>query len=296
MLFSISNKHLTVSADTKGAELRSVRNTKSGIEYLWQGNPEFWDGRAPLLFPVIGRLKKGTYSLKGKTYEMGLHGFARDSEFRGTRPGDDTLSFSLSDSPKTLASWPFAFELEIRYTLSNTTLRKDHVIHNRGASEMLYEIGGHEGYNLALLPGETMRDYHLEFEGMETISSRMLDADTLITREKKTIPLEGGKLRLDMRLFDNDALILEEVKNRSVVIANSKNSERVRVTFPDFQYLGLWTRAGEKETNFVCVEPWSALPDCAYLDDELANKHGIRRLTPGTSETLSYTMDFGQGQ
>ena len=293
MLYKISNEHLTVCVDSLGAELQSVRNTESGLEYLWQGNPEVWEGRAPLLFPIIGRLKNGTYSLGGKTYAMGTHGFAKDSQFRGMKKGDGIVSFYLNDSPATRASWPFAFELEIRYTLSGATIRKEHIIHNESPTEMLYEIGGHDGYNLALLAGEKMTDYFLEFEGRDAIRSLILDEDVMITREKRNIPLKDGRLELDMSLFDGDALILEEESRGGVLLANTKNAETIRVDSTDFRYLGVWTMPGKRETNYICIEPWSSLPDCAYLDDKLENKRGIRHLAAGESETLAYTLEFG---
>jgi galactose mutarotase-like enzyme len=207
--------------------------------------------------------------------------------------GEYTLSFTLRDSPETLLAWPFRFSLEIRYSLSKRRLEKKHILRNEGQAELLYEIGGHEGYNLALFPGERMRDYYLRFEGMDSIRSLSLDSDLMITREAKTIGLKDGKLELAMRLFDGDALILDEVRGRTVTIANARNAEKVRVSFPDFPYLGIWTCPGQKETNFICIEPWSSLPDCAFLDDRLENKLGIRRLAPGASETLGYTMEFG---
>jgi galactose mutarotase-like enzyme len=173
-------------------------------------------------------------------------------------------------------------------------LEKEHILFNTSDSEMLYEIGGHEGYNVALFPGETMADYYLEFEGINSIQSHIVDAEIMITMEKKTIALNSGKLKLDMPLFAGDALILEEGGTRQVTLANTKNREKVQVYFPDFKYLGIWTKPGERETNFVCIEPWSSLPDCTYLDDKLENKHGVRHLAGGSSETLGYTMKFGE--
>jgi galactose mutarotase-like enzyme len=296
MLYEISNEYLTASVDTRGAELRSVRRTGDGLEYLWQGNPEFWAERAPVLFPLIGRLKKGSYSLGGEAYAMGLHGFAKDCEFSGMGEGGDALSFTLRDTAATRLSWPFSFRLEIRYSLSKRRLEKTHILRNEGREELLYEIGGHEGYNLALLPGERMSDYYLQFEGMDSIRTFELDADLMITRRTRTIGLREGRLELAMRLFDGDALVLDEVGGRTVTIANSRNAEKVRVSFPDFPYLGIWTCPGERETNYVCIEPWSSLPDCDYLDDRLENKRGIRRLAPGASEALGYSMEFGAAE
>ena len=60
MLVTIQNESLTVKIDSTGAEPASIRDT-AGTEYLWQGDPEIWGRRAPLLFPIIARLKDGQY-------------------------------------------------------------------------------------------------------------------------------------------------------------------------------------------------------------------------------------------
>ena len=38
-----------------GAELISFTDG-SGMEYIWSGDPAYWSGRNPVLFPVVGGL------------------------------------------------------------------------------------------------------------------------------------------------------------------------------------------------------------------------------------------------
>lgn len=294
MLCTLSNECLEVAVETRGAELRSLRGARGGLEYLWQGSHESWPDRGPLLFPLIGRLKGKSYSHGGKRYPMDIHGFARSMEFRPQRRGPTGHSFFLVDSPATREAWPFEFELELRYTLEGSRLRKEHILRNSGATELLYEIGGHEGYNVPLFPGESFKDYYVQFEGLDHLSTRCVDRELMITKESRIIPLDAGRLDLDLAIFEKDALILEETGARTATIGSSRHGERIRVSFPDFGYLGLWTMAGVKEARYLCIEPWSSLPDCDYLGEELALKEGVRRLGPGAAETLAYTMELGQ--
>ena len=69
--------HITVSH--KGAELQNI--TANGREYLWQGDPKFWGRRAPILFPIVGKLADDNLRINGHEYTMKQHGFARDTEF-----------------------------------------------------------------------------------------------------------------------------------------------------------------------------------------------------------------------
>ena len=64
------------------------------------------------------------------------------------------------------------------------------------------------------------------------------------------------------------------------------------VTFPGFPYLGLWTADKPFDTGYVCIEPWSSLPDATFVGRELRDKAGVRWLAPGQSETLSYTTEI----
>lgn len=50
MQTTISNEFLTVTIDTHGAEVVSVKNSK-GEELIWQADPAIWDRHSPVLFP-----------------------------------------------------------------------------------------------------------------------------------------------------------------------------------------------------------------------------------------------------
>lgn len=74
MLYEIKNDKLSVSADTFGAELHSIK--LDGKEYLWQCG-DAWKRYAPILFPFICSPKDRTYKAGGQEYHMAAnHGFA----------------------------------------------------------------------------------------------------------------------------------------------------------------------------------------------------------------------------
>ncbi len=79
MITLLNNKDILVTINEKGAELQSIQ--RNGIEYLWQANAKFWGKHAPVLFPIVGELKNGSYTFKGKEYKLPRHGFARDKIF-----------------------------------------------------------------------------------------------------------------------------------------------------------------------------------------------------------------------
>lgn len=74
MLYEIKNDKLSISADTFGAELHSIK--LDGKEYLWQCG-DAWKRYAPILFPFICSPKDRTYKAGGQEYHMAAnHGFA----------------------------------------------------------------------------------------------------------------------------------------------------------------------------------------------------------------------------
>src|ERR1700747_2197535 len=102
MISTIENDFFNVSAKASGAELISIKNKSNGIEYLWQGDPQFWGRRAPVLFPIVGKLNNNTFKAEGKDFSLPQHGFARDHYFELIKPDLNSLSYSLKSNEETL--------------------------------------------------------------------------------------------------------------------------------------------------------------------------------------------------
>lgn len=289
MQYTIQNEQFTVVIDSKGAELSSMKSKASGTEYVWQADPSIWGRHAPILFPIVGRLKDKTYTVGGTAYTITQHGFGRDLEFACTAQTQTSIDFTLLPIDYTRVMYPFDFELTVRYTLDGATLKKEHITKNNGETDMYYEVGGHDAYAVALEDGETMADYYIDFGGGDAIHPLVNNESLMITREKREVPLTDGKLYLTDELFALDALILDDIQTRSVCVRSDKSAHGIRVDFEDFPYLGIWSKYTGKPTNYVCIEPWSTLPDAAYLDHALENKIGVRCLKPGAGETLTFS-------
>lgn len=101
MTVIIQNDQLIAKIAEHGAELISLQSKEHNLEYIWQGDPEFWGRHAPVLFPFVGRLKNDEYIYQGKTYSMGQHGFARDMDFEVIEQGPEQASFLLKSTPET---------------------------------------------------------------------------------------------------------------------------------------------------------------------------------------------------
>lgn len=50
--YQLKNKELTLTVISAGAEMKSLKDTKTRQEYLWQADPEFWGRTSPILFQL----------------------------------------------------------------------------------------------------------------------------------------------------------------------------------------------------------------------------------------------------
>ena len=291
MMVTLKNEWLTVEIEDVGAQLASI-TAKDGTQYLWQGDPDIWPRRAPLLFPVIGRLKDSQYLLEDETYTIPTHGFCRDALFSVEQHSDTSVSFHLSDSEQTRAVYPFAFVLTVTYTLEENRLVKSHKVENRSQREMYFEVGGHDGFIAPLTAEEKMDDYAIRIPGLESIQFYPMNEDLMIVPKDTVYPLENGRIPLKPSAYGQDTIILGELPRNKAVLVDKQDRPRVTLEFDDFPYLGIWTQAKDFDTNYVCIEPWTTLPDATFVGRGLKDKAGICTLAPGCSKTLVYTTTF----
>ena len=284
----LENERLKASIHEKGAELCSLIGLSDGTEYVWQADPAIWGRHAPLLFPVIGRLKGKEYTIDGTPYQITQHGFGRDMTFTAKQINAACAELTLTQNDDTKKMYPYDFTLTIRYTLDSSSLKKEHIMHNPNSVPLYYEVGGHDGYNICLTEGETIQDTYIQFEGCNKIHPLQLDENILITGEHDTLPLDEGRLWIDRETFRTDALMLDGLPVRRVTICSRKHGKRITVDFADFDYVGIWSMHKPFDVPYVCIEPWSSLPDCSYLGQELEKKLGVRCIAPGKSETMTF--------
>ena len=206
MLLSIRNAFLSLTVDTLGAQMMSLRS--GGTEYLWQGGREYWADRAPTLFPFIGRLTENRCMFHGKSYSMGIHGFAAQSEFLPLEQSPESLVLCLTASAATRAQYPFDFSLKISYCLKENVLEITYSVYNASDCVMPFAIGGHPGFRVPFSDSDCFEDYVLDFS-QECRPDRVgFTPAVYLSGRDEPFPLEGGR-RLHLRhdLFDDDAII-----------------------------------------------------------------------------------------
>jgi galactose mutarotase-like enzyme len=281
----ITNNGSTAKLNTMGAELVSLKNS-SNIEHLWQGDKTYWAGQSPVLFPCVGKSRDDIAIIYGEKYDMPRHGFPRKMEFELISHNTDSAVFSLKANEDTRKMYPLNFDLQIKYIIKNATIEVCYIVNNLDERDMYFSIGAHPGFNCPLIEGESFEDYFLEFEKEETADIAEIIPNGLRTGNRIPYLKNQHILPLKHSLFDKDVLIFDDLKSRSVSLKSRISDKGVKLEFPDFPHLGLWSNFGE--TPFVCIEPWIGLPSTVDSDFTLESKTGIIKLKKGETFNKSY--------
>ena len=287
---TLENEHLRVSVKPEGAELTSIFDKTNNLERLWQADPSVWNRHAPVLFPFVGRLVNDTCHYRGKTYSLPQHGFARDCTFRLIRETSATISYELADTPETRANYPFAFKIQLDYSLHGNKVRVAHTVTNPGVETMYFSIGGHPAFRTTLLEGESFSDYYIEFEKKETCTRWYANGNGLIDRSEEKYLSNTALVPYTLDRFSEDALIFKNLESSEVSLKSFKNGHAVTLDFAGWPYLGIWSKPGG--APFVCLEPWFGIADAAGHDGELTRKEGIMRLESGLNFCCEYALTF----
>jgi len=283
MNIQLENKNFSISINTKGAELNSFKNQIVNKEYIWEGNPEFWGKHSPILFPIVGALKNDSYYYNDKKYNLSRHGFARDFEFEVIEKTDLSATFSLRENDETLQKYPFQFELQIKYLLTENKLVIIYHIKNNSKAEMPFNIGAHPAFALP----KNFTKYSLEFEKQEELITHELE-NNLFSGTTRTIALDKTNLPLNYSLFEKDALVFKTLKSKSVKILENGNPF-LKVNYEDFGSLGIWT---VKNAPFICIEPWIGFADDASSNGDLFDKKNIKILEENSSFEASFSIEI----
>lgn len=277
-MYSIENSFLRVSIAAKGAELQSIKDIRNGREYMWNGNPAFWAKRSPVLFPIVGELKRNTYYFGGQAYQLPRHGFARDMVFELHAATENSLSFLLQSDALTLKSYPFEFKFYIDYSINNNSLTVAYRVLNTGKKTMYFSVGGHPAFRVPLFDEDTYSDYRLEFEETENTGKWPVTGDGLLEDSAISFLNNSNCISLRKDLFYKDAIVLKHLKSKRVKLLSAKDGKGFQFDFSGFPYLGIWAA---RDADFVCIEPWCGVADSISSNQLLINKEGINELHPG---------------
>ena len=281
MIFTAENNTFSLGVKEMGAELTSLKSKKTGIEYIWDGNTDIWYGQSPILFPIIGRLLDDKYRLNGIEYTMPKHGIVRKKPFKLVKQTENSLTFVQTDDEESLKMYPYHFELEVEFKLTENGLSVTHTVHNKNDSVMYYSFGAHPAFNCEI------GDY-LEFSENEELLTERIDHDSILIEEKFPVEIDKNRLNITKDLFVDDALILSGYKSKSISLKSDNHNRVVKFNF-DSPLLGIWAKP---DAPYVCIEPWWGVNDNYDKKSDLSEKRGIMVLDANEKASFNWNIEI----
>ncbi|MFS0785858.1 aldose 1-epimerase family protein [Shouchella sp. 1P09AA] len=284
----IENDHLQVELTNIGAEVQKVTDTHTGKNKMWSGDPEYWGRISPVLFPIVGALKGGTYRYENHTYTLPRHGFLRDQMFVTNHLEKSKVRFHFESSGQFKDVYPFEFTIYVNYEIVERTLHVTWEVQNNTDGSMYFSIGGHRGFALPMIEGRKTADHVIKFQSNQQLKQYQL-VDNLLEEVKDQAI--SSTFSLSPERFKQDALVYKHVDKVSVII---DQSTMIELDVQDAPYVGVWSpyKEGEDELAFICIEPWYGLADTTDASGSLEEKKGIQKLAVGEHFTGGYTIKF----
>ena len=282
MIYTAENEFFTLGVKEMGAELTSLKSKKTGIEYIWEGNPDIWYGQSPILFPVIGRLLDDKYRLNGKEYPMEKHGIVRKKPFKLVEQTNDSLTFLQSDDEESLKIYPYHFDLYVTFKLNGNALEVSHKVVNKNDCVMYYSFGAHPGFNCKI------GDY-LEFDNNQAcVLNEQIDEESYLMDNQVELLKNEKRITIEKNTFDHDALILSGYTDKVISLKSDDHNRVVRFNF-DSPVLGIWAKPN---APYVCIEPWWGINDNHVKRADLSEKRGIMSLNPQETRSFAWSAEI----
>lgn len=280
----LKNAYITAKVNSLGAELCSLQGEKSKREYLWNGNPEYWNRCSPILFPFVGRLLENRYTYKDKQYQMRQHGFARDMEFELVKQTENEVVFMLCDTAETRQIYPFAFRLQVSYRIQNDSIIVGWQVDNPAKDDLFFLIGSHPAF-ICPLDDDIC---HIKLGNNSQYQYQQLNEDYLCVDKYHTLTVDKGIWHFSKKIFDNDVYIFPDYQLDNVSLIGNDGKPYLSLYY-QAPLTGIWSKPG-KNAPFVCVEPWYGRCDRAMTKLPLEKKDYVNKLPGGTTFKTQYEI------
>lgn len=284
MIIELKNGNSTAKLDTHGAQLMSFID--KDVEYIWQADPSIWPRYAPVIFPIVGNLRDNKVTIKGKPFSIPMGGFAMETEFKLVEQTDTMASFYLTNSPETLAMYPYEFGFTVTYTLFDGKINAVLKVTNTGTEDMDYFIAGHPGFHLA----DGFNDYVVTFNKEEKdgcIQKNLEKLHLQVDEHFQFVDSSFKKWQLNHDHFNGGATIFEKINSNSITLIHKDTKHGFQFDYSGFESLAFWT---VKNSNLLCIEPWNGMNVRSDEGDTFEEKFGIQHLAPKAERECTFDI------
>lgn len=224
-----------------------------------------------LLCPWVNRVRNGNYSFLGKNYQLpinekalgnAIHGFLARRKFELGKQ-ETTKEYAkvvlFYNYVGDFDAYPFHFQFEWEFTLTQGALDVSMKCINTGDSDMPFACGWHPYFQI---PGTELADYHIYFQG----KSRFLSDSQMIPMKEEALEMKNG---LSFRTEQIDHVFrLNSIDTHLTELVDTKQNRAlfVKQSSKLFPFLVVFAPANE---NCVAIEPMTANTDAFNTLDGL---------------------------
>lgn len=289
-MITVENEYLKVAAnDLLGGSLTSIFDKKRKEELQYQPVEGSWSGQDVVIFPFVARLTDQTYMVNGKEYSMKNHGLARYNGFKVIRKEEDLAELEFSSNEATLKEYPYEFILRVIYSLEGSSLKVTYKVINPSDQEIVFGLGGHPAVKIDEDENnEIAGNYVLFPKGTKTKLMALDPTFSFIVGEEEEKPLE--RLDVNRKTFIERGTLMYKVDQLNECSLVRKNGRNIKYEFSNIDYLAVWTNP--KKGDYLCIEPWTSLPDYLDADKEFKNKKTLKHLEAKKTFEMSYKISF----
>lgn len=245
----------------------------------WHDLPGGW----PFLFPICARQaldgEAGVYQYNDTHYQLPIHGFGWWQEWQVIAHSEDQLSLLLADNSSTRELYPFEFNVQLDYKITDSQLTCQQSYRNLGNKPMPYTSGFHPYFKTPWPPSEKTK-VQLQYQPQQNLIYNEQLTAIITSKEAFSMPRSITDPIINEQLttlgHDHRAqLIYPNHERLSIEVRGDHDNSDM------FSYMQLYTM---QDKAFFCLEPWNGQPNA------LNSGQGLRLLAPGASETATLCL------
>jgi aldose 1-epimerase len=234
-----------------------------------------------ILCPFPGRIEHGKYTYKGETYQLDPNENKRNNAIHGkVAHAFFTLADSQSDVEKASVTfaytpqnldegYPFPFEIKIRYTFTELSIKVDFTYTNQGDATIPFGLGWHP-YFLSSNLSESV----LTFNSSEEI---LCDTEMIPKGEKSIAFLDP------MKVADQHFDTCFTLDDNRIRFETPDYGFTMKVLEDNLQFIQIFTPAAR---DCIAIEPMTCAPDVFNY------KRGLLEVAPNESYHWSVDLNF----
>ncbi|WP_420573197.1 aldose 1-epimerase [Kordia sp.] len=264
----------------EGGRLFDVKVNDSTIISEYENFPYQHSSASAILFPFANRIKDGTYTFEGKTYQIPCNEVEKNNAIHGLLY---TRAFEIFDKSTTAETatitlqykhdgssegFPFPFNFFVTYVLTETALNVQLKVTNTGTKTFPFTIGWHPYFNSENLYESTI-NFNCE-EEYTTTDDRSITNGTKPHTLQMPFQLKNHSFDTAFKLRDNEIGFATPTYKVKITGIASKN------------YVQFYT---PKDKSIIAIEP------TVGLSDSFNNGIGLQTLSANKTYEISWNVE-----